>query len=470
MFWNKLLNWRVLWLDLKRMTALRQAVFLAFSFVILLFAGGAVSTWLIEREIEQNIDQQLLSMHSQLSQQLMQSENVNTILPKSPVLFASYRDKAGLIYGVKSKKLFNKQGFINIDIEMLDNYADDWRIYAAKASTGILTVAINLEDRYQILVITGQSYLAVSIVVSVMTLIVGLAMGLVNQRRYNKISQVLETIAAGDLSARIAPQKQQDDLDLVATRIDATTHRLEVLMRQMKDLSANIAHDLRTPMARLRAKIETALFDIEQQTSAKSVAQVQAQHADTLETALTKIDEMMNTFTAILRISNLSSGEFKGHFVTLSLANIVNETAEIYAAVIEDSGRLFSCNVMADSTIQGSRELIIQLLANLIENSIRHTPKGSHIYLNCDKNLLQLVDDGDGISEAYHQRVLEPMYRLETSRQSAGNGLGLALVNSICRLHDAHLSLSKSSNQDSIAVPIKDLCNGLTVTISFEVP
>ncbi|WP_315981449.1 histidine kinase dimerization/phospho-acceptor domain-containing protein [Aliamphritea spongicola] len=189
-------------------------------------------------------------------------------------------------------------------------------------------VAINLDHRYDVLERIGQSYLVVSIIVSVVTLVVGLMIGLYNQRRYSRISQTLDTIAAGDLSARINQTKARDDLDLVAQRIDLTTVRLESLVKQTQDLSANIAHDLKTPMARLRARLESALISPEAEDNAV-----------TLEAALEQIDKMIATFEAILRIAYLNSGEYRARFQPLPLADIVRETADIYSPVVEDSGR-----------------------------------------------------------------------------------------------------------------------------------
>ncbi len=424
---------------LKKMTALRQAAFLTLVFLAVLIIAGWFSAQWISRELDSGINDELKLRHEALSRQLKDQPSPGRLLPNSSVMFASFTNARQQVFGDDSRKLYRRTGLSEIEFE--DNHSDEesrWRIYNAPAAGGQLVVAINLDHRYDVLERIGQSYLAVSIIVSAVTLVVGLMIGVYNQRRYNRISQTLDTIAAGDLSARINQTKARDDLDLVAQRIDLTTVRLESLVKQTQDLSANIAHDLKTPMARLRARLESALLNPEAENNAV-----------TLEAALEQIDKMIATFEAILRIAYLNSGEYRARFQPLPLDDIVRETADIYSAVVEDSGRELVLDVQGHVAVMCSRELLIQLLANLIENAIRHTPSGSTIWLSCEGRTLTIEDNGPGVPVAERERVLEPMYRLEKSRSTSGSGLGLSLVNTISQLHQAKLVLTDVSRSKS---------------------
>ena len=417
---------------LKKMTALRQAAFLTLVFLAVLMIAGWFSAQWISRELDSGINDELKLRHEALSRQLKDQPSPGNLLPNSSVMFASFTDARQQVFGYDSKKLYRLAGLSEIEFE--DKHSDEesrWRIYNAPAAGGRLVVAINLDHRYDVLERIGQSYLVVSIIVSVVTLVVGLMIGLYNQRRYSWISQTLDTIAAGDLSARINQTKARDDLDLVAQRIDLTTVRLESLVKQTQDLSANIAHDLKTPMARLRARLESALISPEAEDNTV-----------TLEAALEQIDKMIATFEAILRIAYLNSGEYRARFQPLPLADIVRETADIYSPVVEDSGRQLILDVKGSAAVMCSRELLIQLLANLIENAIRHTPPDSVIWLTCHGRVLTIEDNGPGIPAHERTRVLEPMYRLEKSRSTSGSGLGLSLVSTISQLHQAKLVLT----------------------------
>lgn len=432
---------------LPKMSAVRQAVLLTVIFLLILLVAGFSSAWLLRKNIIENTDNELRNRHQILAKALTDSQDPSAVLPISPLLFASLKTSQGKIIGPSDNKLFKRNGFHNIELEIA-NDEDNWRIYSAATRHGKLVMAINMESRSKVLKNVGGLFLWMGALTTLITLLTAICIGLRTQRRLTKIHNTLENIAAGDLSARIAPLLTTDDLGRVALRIDATTDQLETLVRQSKELSANIAHDLKTPLARLRAKLELAL-------SQENPLQI----SQNIEQALDQSDQMIATFEAILRIAHLSSGQYRQRFATLSLATIVSETAEIYQPVIEDSNHHFTLQIETQTQIQGDRELIIQLLANLMENAMRHTPEGSTITLSCIDNKLSVSDNGPGIVASERDKVLEPMYRLEHSRSTPGNGLGLSLVQTICQLHHAQLALNAASD---------DAINpGLMVSISF---
>ena len=433
---------------LPKMSAIRQAVILTGLFLLILLIAGLTSAWLLSQNITDNVDNELRTRHQLLSKQLANSQDFKNLLPISPLLFASLQTPNGQIFGPRKAQLFRIKGFKNIEIEIGDD-DDNWRVYSAATASGKLVMAINMESRYKVLRHVGRLFFWMGALTTLITLVVAISMGLRTQRRLNHIHNTLEEIAAGNLSARINAKINDDDLGAVAQRIDAATVQLETLMRQSKELSANIAHDLKTPLARMRAKLEVALSLDDSELVNQNIEQ-----------ALDQSDQMIATFEAILRIAHLSSGQYRQRFSTLSLDKLVRETAEIYQPVIEDSQHLFVLKIATQVQIQGDRELIIQLLANLLENAMRHTPIGSTITLSCLDNQLSVSDNGPGIAADKRAKVLEPMYRLEHSRSTAGNGLGLSLVETISQLHHAQLRLSATSTDTENP--------GLMVNICFD--
>ena len=304
------------------------------------------------------------------------------------------------------------------------------------------------EAQGEIFEVVASTFLWAGLAVASITLSAGLWLGLLAQRRLSRVSTCLARIASGDLATRIQPVTDKDDLDQVAAQIDKSTESLEQSVRQMRELARNIAHDLRTPVARLRAGLEEALLAAEPSIEQQSAA---------IETAIEQTDRIGETFNAIMRISRIEGGAGREGFTDLDLERLCREIGEIFAPVIEESGRLFTLDLHRTRPLRGDRELIIQLVANLMQNALRHTPKGTEIRLSAADLSLELADDGPGIPVPERSRVLEPLYRLDRARHSEGAGLGLSLVRAITKLHDAELKLLDNERAET----------GLAVRVTF---
>ncbi|MBX2886752.1 MAG: HAMP domain-containing histidine kinase [Granulosicoccus sp.] len=269
-----------------------------------------------------------------------------------------------------------------------------------------------------------------------------------NQARLDRISSGLARVSDGDLESRISLQGPDDDLKLLANRIDATTEQLESAMTQMRMQSANIAHDLRTPLARLRSVLEErhiALTERNEPVSEKVLA-----------SALYQIDQIGSAFNALLRIARIESGAQKSTFKAIDLGELANDVKEIFGPVIEERGQTMAVELKRPAHITGDPEMIIQLAGNLIQNALSFGVDGQKISLVVDGTQLSISDQGPGIPFDERERVLQPLYQLENPRQGEGHGLGLALVSAICKLHDAQLSLADGPGS-----------HGLTVTVRF---
>lgn len=265
-------------------------------------------------------------------------------------------------------------------------------------------------------------------------------------RRIEDINRTTRSIIEGDLSRRVPTGGSDDEMDRLAVNLNAMLARIQSLMDNVKQVSDDIAHDLRTPLSRLRHRLETARD--------RSGPDAPAE----LEQAIEDVDAILETFSALLRIAQIESGARRAAFSRVDLAQVVSSVSEAYAAVAEDHGQVVSVDAAAPASIQGDRELLTQMMANLVENPIRHCPTGTRISIALRREagaaVLCVADSGPGIPAAERDKVFRRFYRLESSRTTPGSGLGLALVKAIADLHGA-------------AVELSDNHPGLRVTVRF---
>ena len=266
----------------------------------------------------------------------------------------------------------------------------------------------------------------------------GLILGFNAQKRIATIENALNAVASGQLKERVPRSSSKDDLDHVATLINATLDRLQKLISSQKQVSSDIAHDLRTPISRMRQKLE-----IVQQSS----TDLQTYRA-TVDDALLEIDGIAETFDALLRISEIEAGARKMRFVDVDLNSLLTNVTDALTAVAEERGHRIATIVdpTRHKTTFGDRQLLSQLFINLIENSIEHCPAGTEIKVELRNDsgspAVKIFDNGPGIPADERERVFRRLYRLEKSRSTRGSGLGLSLVAAIAALHNAKVSLA----------------------------
>jgi signal transduction histidine kinase len=278
------------------------------------------------------------------------------------------------------------------------------------------------------------------------TLLLGLGGGIVVARgflrRVDAIAATAEAIARGELDRRVpvhvARPTSGDEMDRLAAAINAMLDRIRDLMGELQHASSAIAHDLRTPLARLRQGLEDA----------RTRAATPADYEAAIDAAIAETDAVLRSFAALLRIAQVESGSRRAGFACVDLSVIADGVAEAYGPSVEDSGRHFATEVTPGIAVQGDQELLTQMLSNLLENAIRHTPQGSHITVRLTgisgpgtAPVLMVEDDGSGIPQADRSRVLRRFHRLDPSRPDGGSGLGLALVAAVVVLHGAALEL-----------------------------
>jgi signal transduction histidine kinase len=285
--------------------------------------------------------------------------------------------------------------------------------------------------------------------VTVITLLLaaggGAALGLGFLRRIEAINLTTRSIMEGDLSQRVPTRGGEDEMDQLAINLNAMLDRIQGLMESLKRVSDDIAHDLRTPLSRLRQRLEAAR------------ARPGAESEPAIEHSIAELDAILQTFSALLRIAQIESGARRAAFSEVSLGQALSTVAEAYEAVAEDRGQQLQVQVERDCPVAGDRELLTQMMANLIENAIRHCPPGVGIGISLGQEagapVLSVTDTGPGIPESEREKVFRRFYRLETSRTTPGSGLGLALVKAVAELHGASVELS--DNRPGLRVTIR---------------
>jgi signal transduction histidine kinase len=306
-----------------------------------------------------------------------------------------------------------------------------------------LLVGRDLEERerlYDIIANAGRWSFALVVVL-------GLAGGFfVSRRVLNRIDAMTEksqTIMAGDLSGRLPVAGTGDELDRLADNVNAMLERIEALMHGLKEVSDNIAHDLKTPLTRLRNRCEQAL------RGAKGDVDYRA----ALESTIAESDELIRTFDALLMIAHAESGQARDNMTEFDAAEIARDVGELYEPLADEKGLALKVDAPAAAPVRGNRELVSQALANLVDNAIKYAgPQSSRINgeaaeivvgagADGERITLTVADRGPGIPEADRGRVVERFVRLEQSRSEPGSGLGLSLASAIARLHGGELKL-----------------------------
>jgi signal transduction histidine kinase len=255
-------------------------------------------------------------------------------------------------------------------------------------------------------------------------------------RRIDAITRTCQSIIAGKFNDRIPLRGSGDELDRLSVAINNMLDRISTLLDNLRQVSSDIAHDLRTPLTHLRNRLEEA--------RQKSVTT--DDYAAVVARAIGDTDHLLDIFSALLRISQIESGSRLAAFSALSLTELLEKIYEMYGPVAEDEHHVLLPEIQKGVRIRGDGELLTQMFSNLIENAIRHTPPGTRILIRLRVSgttvAASVEDDGPGIPLDEYDKVFRRFYRLTSSRSTPGYGLGLALVAAIANLHNAKIELS----------------------------
>lgn len=300
---------------------------------------------------------------------------------------------------------------------------------------------------------------------SLLALLGAIALGAYLRRRLHLISGMAESIIGGDFRGRIQVKLRGDEFDQVAITLNQMMDRIEGLIENLRQVSSDVAHDLRTPLAKLRNRLEEGLLEV-------PAVDAQARSSRlVIEDAIRRVDEVLSLFAAILRIAEVESAEPRRHFAEVDLSALATQLAESYEPAIHDGGRKLVWSIEPGLRVQGDRDLLSQAGANLIENAIRHTPDGTIIRLIATATgramSLRVTDNGEGVPKADRAQIVKRFTRLNSSRNTSGFGLGLSLVSAIAKLHGGQLRLEDAG--PGLAATIELPANG-TMPDPSELP
>lgn len=261
-------------------------------------------------------------------------------------------------------------------------------------------------------------------------------------KRIGTINATSAKIMQGNLSERVPITRRDDEFDHLATSLNEMLDRIEQLMQGLKDVTDNVAHDLKTPLTRLRNKAESALRDSATPDDMRAA----------LETTIGESDQLIRTFNALLMIARAEAGAPSGDFTTVDISAVAADVAELYVPVAEDAGLELTTAIEPGIELRANRELVGQALVNLVENAIKYgkAPAGGGkvevAVLRSDGNVrISVSDNGPGIPEKDRENVVKRFVRLEKSRTEAGSGLGLSLVSAVAGLHRGRLVLEDNA-------------------------
>lgn len=287
-------------------------------------------------------------------------------------------------------------------------------------------------------------------VVALVSLLGGLLMGRNVLRRLESVSEAAGEIMTGRLSQRIPVTGRGDEFDELAERLNAMLTRIDQLVAGMRDVTDNVAHDLRSPLTRLRNRLEVSMLE----------ARSQNEYREVIEGAVSDLEGIIQTFNALLSIAQAEAGVRRKDFTPVDLDALVTDLAELYSALAEEADLRLNIERLPDQAwVNGHRDLLAQAVGNLLDNAIKYTSPGGcvNLALYHENTHVRLVvmDSGPGIPREDRERVLERFVRLDAARSTPGNGLGLALVKAVAMLHGATITLG-------------DAEPGLAVTIDFH--
>ncbi len=407
------LKQRIWWLtqsSLIRLTLWISVIFAA-AFLII----SVLTLFLVEQQTQRQIDMDLRATISQMdddSDPVMSPSIVRISVDDLSDLPRPFHRLSSRDIGFTTQEDLRFQG------------KNDWRILLERDGDDWIMAGVSFSERDEILDLIGVFYSIVATVSFSIALTLGIWISYRAQNRFNQINSTLQTLAKGDLKARTSITTNRDDIDLLAKALDKTADQLETLVSQTRNLGANIAHDLRTPLARMAVSLDQAAQG----------------DAAALDKAQMDLDQLANTFDAIMRIARVEAQRDEAKFRDISLRDLASEVYDMFAPVIEDDGKSLHLDSQGRTIIQGDKDLLVQALANLIQNA--RVYGGSEITLYANANMIGVRDTGPGVPEDMMSKIIQPMFRLDTTRQSEGAGLGLAMVQAVADRHDAQLNIT----------------------------
>ena len=327
------------------------------------------------------------------------------------------------------------------------------RVAELRLSDGLtLTIGHTISDEKELIDRTFVLVAIATFLTLLFSLIGGIWIGTAVLRRIDSVNRTASEIMSGDLGQRLSVTARDDEFDEIASKLNQMLNRIEDLMGGMQQVTNNVAHDLRSPLTRLRNRLEVTLLEERDPDSYREV----------MGEAIGDADTLISTFNAMLSIARLEAGIDQTEWSNAPIGDLLEELSELYEAVAEEEGLTFTAEVANNPEFYCNKHLIGQAVTNLLDNAIKYTPKPGTVALKLAQEdnwfEISVSDNGPGIQAENRDKVLERFVRLENERNSPGNGLGLSLVHAITRIHGGTLTLADNPQQTS----------GLVATVRFS--
>lgn len=441
-------------------TPVRLSLALVALFALVSFASLTITYYVIRTPLEQSLRDTLNQEMAGFRVVPSASALASLVRSQSQVTqperrIISYRLPNGVVVG-NAALIANREGYRAISLSPeTANIEGEYFTLTEVLHGGLLTIAVNAEPVAALRRIFTRVFLFSLVPTTLIALGGALVLARRSQRRIDRLEAALNRLARGEFAARVGPiGGPEDDLSRIGEQIDSMADELERKVAALRQVSSDIAHDLKTPIQRLTVLLERL-------AAAPELPDAAARLADQ---ARAEAEAMVRTFQALLQIAQIEGGSPRARFARLDLSALARTFCEVYEPAAEESGHRLVC-APADGPLPvlGDKVLIGQLFANLIENALRHTPPGTEVRVRTGGDgegaWLEVADTGPGIPAGEREAVFRRLYRLESSRTTPGSGLGLSLVRAIADLHDARIELGDNAPGLRVAIrfpPVRD--------------
>jgi signal transduction histidine kinase len=443
--------------SLWRSTPFRLAVTFALMFVAAFLVAGVITYQLFKQELLANLDRSITELHALVAstygtddlEDLTGTVNTYSRLTKPSERVFALVDPSGTIIAGNFNPPDVADGISTEPGTRLGlDHDGDYRVMAGPVGPNRLIIGESFSETDHLEDIAFRSFIWATAGVALLAIVGGLMVATRAQRRLDGIANAMTAVSHGELQTRVPIRGNNDDIDVVSRQVNEALDRLSTLVETMRQVSSDIAHELKTPLNRLKLHIEDAADGGER---GRDVTQ-------SLDNAREEADQINATFEALLRISQIEAGARKSRFRQVNLTDVLTTVVEIYVDVAEDAGLALVGRVDAghEISVHGDRELLTQMFVNLVENAIRHCPAGTAVTLSVETRgglaIAVVADNGIGIPEEEREKVFRRLYRLDKSRTTSGSGLGLSLVKAIADLHSGQVALR--DNQPGLRVEV----------------
>lgn len=422
-----------------RSTSLRMAALYTAAFAAAVCVLGVITVLTTQDALTRQFDDRIRSEAASLAQEF-QTEGLTGV---TQAVQERDRTPGALDYGLEglgghpiAGRLAGAQarlGWSHLSVGEPGGEREMVRVYATDLGSYRLSVGGDDESIEAVDKLLAVRFLLAILGVVMIGVVGGYSLSRGMGRRIAAITGAAEAIIDGDLSHRVPVRGSGDDLDHLASTFNRMLDRIQVLMDSLKQVSSDIAHDLRTPLTRLRTRLESQLARGEEGPD------------PAIEAALDDLDAILETFAALLRIAQIEGGARRAGFRPTDLSEVSRTVVEAFAPSAEDAGASLVLETTGPLVVDGDSELLTQMVVNLVENGLRHAGRGATVRVTVDSvgnaPVLSVIDNGPGVPDSEREHLFDRFYRLERSRSTPGSGLGLALVAAVAKLHGAEIAL-----------------------------